>query len=287
MNVLLVEDSATDALLAQRSLSEDLSFRITAVVRLADAIAKLKETAYDVVLLDLGLPDSQGLDTLHSVLAQCGADTAVVVLTINDDRTQGALALRAGAQDYLFKNHVSNSEALRRCIVYAFDRRRHLTRVNALERELDQARKQERHHEETAFWSELTHSNRMELASHARHEQASLPGSTPETRERFARDYGEILERSVEQRVRKTSDDISALSARLARHLGERNATPREVIDFHLTALRQKMDTALSLVRAEAYQEEGRLRLVELMGFLAAHYRARALASLKSTAPGQ
>lgn len=277
MNILLVEDSPTDTLLVQNSLAADISFRITSVTRLSEAVTHLQKNLVDVVLLDLGLPDSHGLDSIHGILPHCGPDTSVVVLTINNDRAQGALALRAGAVDYLFKNHISNPEALRRCIVYACDRRRQVSRVNSLERELALARKEERRNQESAFWSELSHGSSMEMASHPAGEHASLQDSPPTTLDSLVEQYGEILEASVNLHGSPASADVSGSCARLVARLGELHATPRDVIDLHVNAVRRKMESCHSLLRAQAYQEEGRLRVVEVMGFLAAHYRAIAL----------
>lgn len=277
MNLLIVEDSPTDALLAQNSLAEDLSFHTTTARTLAEATTKLKEKPFDVVLLDLGLPDSQGMDTLHHICSLCGADTAIVVLTGNEDRALGALALRAGAQDYLYKSHVNNPEALRRCAIYAHERRRHMSKLNALERQLDLARKEERCNQETAFWSELARSSRMDMSGDATGNDSALRERHPQAFDLLVQRYGEIIEQGVEQRVRKIEADTSHASALLAWRLGDLRATPRDVVVIHILALRQKMDDAPSLVRAMACQEEARLRIVELMGHLATYYRWNAM----------
>lgn len=276
MNVLIVEDSATDTLLAKDSLSQDPSFRATAVQTLAEAMTALKQAYFEVVLLDLGLPDSQGLDTLHQVCSLCGPDSAIVVLTGNEDRTMAALALRSGAQDYLYKSHIANSEALRRCLIYAHERRRQASKLNALQRELDLARKDERRNEETAFWSELAQSSRMGVAGQEAGPETPLRDVHPKAFDELVRQYCMVLENSVDQRIRKVHSDISHTSTRIAWQLGEHDATPRDVVLVHVVALRQKMDESPSLARAMAYQEEGRLRIVEMMGYLATYYRWKA-----------
>ncbi len=70
LDVLLVEDSPTDVLLTEEALSEASRFRLRSSERLAEALRLLSEAHFDVVLLDLGLPDSQGIDTLLKAAGQ-------------------------------------------------------------------------------------------------------------------------------------------------------------------------------------------------------------------------
>lgn len=120
-NVLLVEDSPTDVLLAQEIVGGYPQLRLRHVERLQDAIRLMAETRIDVVLLDLGLPDSQGLDTLLNLLRE-RPDTPVVVMTARDDEDLALKAVHAGAQDYLVKSQVVNG-ILGRAIRYAIERR--------------------------------------------------------------------------------------------------------------------------------------------------------------------
>ncbi len=87
--------------------------------RLADGLERLAGTDVDVVLLDLDLPDSEGLETLSSVLER--GDAPVVVLTGLRDRERGIRALRRGADEYLVKDEV-NSDVLIRSVYHAIER---------------------------------------------------------------------------------------------------------------------------------------------------------------------
>ncbi|HEY2413490.1 MAG TPA: response regulator [Pirellulaceae bacterium] len=120
IRVLLVEDSPTDVLLAEEALASK-RFRMQSTERLGDALKLLSTREYDVVLLDLGLPDSQGLGTLRT-LRRDHPDIAIVVLTGRDDEELALQALKEGAQDYLVKGQKEN-EALGRAIRYAIERR--------------------------------------------------------------------------------------------------------------------------------------------------------------------
>ncbi|HEX4832853.1 MAG TPA: response regulator, partial [Trebonia sp.] len=121
VRILLVEDDDGDAFLVEELLREAGSgVEVTRARALADA-RKLIPGA-GCVLLDLGLPDSQGLDGLSWLLRQ-EPDAAVVVLTGVADEHLGEEAVRAGAQDYLVKGDVTG-KLLRRVIRYAMERRR-------------------------------------------------------------------------------------------------------------------------------------------------------------------
>jgi diguanylate cyclase (GGDEF)-like protein/PAS domain S-box-containing protein len=124
--VLLVEDDALHARLAQMFLSDGGS-AVAAVDRaetLAGALARLAVTEYDAVILDLGLPDGQGLEVLNAVLA-AAAGAPVLVVTADDDEGLAAEAVRLGAQDFLIKGRITRQQ-LRSAVIYAMERRRRL-----------------------------------------------------------------------------------------------------------------------------------------------------------------
>jgi serine phosphatase RsbU (regulator of sigma subunit) len=119
--VLLVEDDDGDAFLVEELLQEAGTGLLVQRARLlADAVRLAAGAA--CVLLDLGLPDSRGLDGLQRLLRQ-HPDAAVVVLTGLDNEYLGEQAVRAGAQDYLVKGEVTG-KLLHRVIRYAMERRR-------------------------------------------------------------------------------------------------------------------------------------------------------------------
>src|SRR5258706_11298080 len=104
VKILLVEDSPVDSRLLQLLLGESktMYFAWTCVTRLADALAKLRDDHFDVVLSDLTLPDSQGFETFQSLRAQAPY-MPIIVLSGTDDETMAIKAVREGAQDYLVK----------------------------------------------------------------------------------------------------------------------------------------------------------------------------------------
>jgi serine phosphatase RsbU (regulator of sigma subunit) len=121
ITVLLVEDDDGDALIVDDLLSEALiGARITRSRTFADALTELSPQI-DCVLLDLKLPDVEGLDTVLRLRAQA-PDTPLIVLTGLHDEAAGVAAVDAGAQDYLIKGEVDGAQ-LARAIRYAIVRR--------------------------------------------------------------------------------------------------------------------------------------------------------------------
>jgi CheY-like chemotaxis protein len=112
MHVLLIEDNEDDAELIQQALCERSTEAVTLnwADRLQTGIQKLTECPVDAVLVDLSLPDSQGLETLDRVRAQAH-DAPVIVLTGLDNDVVAEKSLLHGAQDYLVKGRLTGGRA--------------------------------------------------------------------------------------------------------------------------------------------------------------------------------
>jgi diguanylate cyclase (GGDEF)-like protein/PAS domain S-box-containing protein len=122
--LLLVEDDPADAQLVADLLaeSEGPGYAIHHHPRLETALAHANEAAFDAVLLDLGLPDSQGLETVRAFQRGTGA-LPVVVLTGQEDRELGTQAIQLGIQDFLPKGGLA-PDLLERILEYAINRHR-------------------------------------------------------------------------------------------------------------------------------------------------------------------
>ena len=139
--MLIVEDDEmTATIVAAALVGNDAALDVRAdfesvrVGTLADAIQALKQEQFAAVLLDLSLPDSDGLATLHELLA-LDADCAIIVLTALDDSAVALEAVRLGAQDYLFKGHV-DPVVIIRSLLYSLNRHRaerHLRQAHQME----------------------------------------------------------------------------------------------------------------------------------------------------------
>jgi two-component system, cell cycle response regulator len=126
IRVLLVEDSPTDAAIALEALEQGRkrgqSFAVRHVKRLDEALKSLRSNEFDVVVLDLDLPDSHGLDTLHEV-RRAVPEMPIVVCSGLENEDAAIAALQEGAQDYLVKGRAT-SWITRRTIRLAIERKR-------------------------------------------------------------------------------------------------------------------------------------------------------------------
>jgi len=120
--IFLIEDEPVSAGITRRMLKEaGLDGEVTCAATLEEGIAGVRLDGVDVVLLDLGLPDSRGLATVTSFCAEF-PKLPVIVMTGTDDEEMGLEALKHGAQDYLVKGRFDDRE-LKRVIRYAIERK--------------------------------------------------------------------------------------------------------------------------------------------------------------------
>ena len=123
LQVLLVEDNPTDALLVEVALEETVPpSMLTHATHLAAAIERLQQQSFDIVFLDLGLPDSQGLSSFERIHA-IAPQVPVIALTGLSDEKTAIEALQSGASDYLIKGQ-SGSALLERSMRYAIERKK-------------------------------------------------------------------------------------------------------------------------------------------------------------------
>src|SRR5277367_5524912 len=123
LSLLLVEDDRADAVLVEDLIADSVTdIRVVWAQSMAHAERELASARPDCVLLDLHLPDANGIDALARI-AKRDATVPIVVLTGLNDEYFGASAVAAGAQDYLVKGRVE-PDMLRRALLYAIERKR-------------------------------------------------------------------------------------------------------------------------------------------------------------------
>ncbi|MBZ8182496.1 hybrid sensor histidine kinase/response regulator [Oscillatoria salina] len=173
VKILLVEDSLAEARLLQEVLKgAQIKFNLVHVKRLQDALARLQEDYFDVILLDLTLPDSEGLNSLAPLNHQAPSIPVVVLTNTNDDDL-AVEAVRQGAQDYLVKRNI-NLDVLVRSLRYAIERKQVLETLRAnnqvlemrvRERTEELAKAQEINQLKSEFVSMLSHDFRNPLTT--------------------------------------------------------------------------------------------------------------------------
>ncbi len=140
ISLLLIEDDQGDAILVEELISEagaDITVQWASSIGVAED--KLAVSRPDCVLLDLNLPDANGISAVHRV-AKIDATLPIVVLTGLNDEHFGMSAMASGAQDYLVKGHVE-PETLHRSVLYAIERKR--AELTAVDLHTSQVRAQE------------------------------------------------------------------------------------------------------------------------------------------------
>jgi len=132
IEILLFEDNPGDAGLIEDMLDEFASFpyELKSVETLNEGLKLLKESPFDVILSDLGLPDSDGIDTFLEIHAR-NSRIPIIILTGRNDEEIGIDAVKKGAQDYLVKGQVDGM-LLKRSIQYSIERKKAEEKVQNL-----------------------------------------------------------------------------------------------------------------------------------------------------------
>jgi CheY-like chemotaxis protein len=253
LRILLVEDSPADTRLLEEELSDAgvTAFHVTYAGRLAHAVRAWDPGAFDVVLLDLSLPDSKGLETVRRAMAGLPGVPIVVLTTLKDDVT-AAQAVAAGAQDYLVKGD-ADGHAMIRAIRHAMARHR-VMGVHSRGGDPRESREAGTCAiPRTAFGS------------------ATLPDLFPDAFDELSKGYGRILGHAMAPLTGGEPLDPAAALPALAERLGVLRASPADVLALHARALgtRSLGATAHVIVRRA---EKSDPILLQLMGHLAAFY---------------
>ena len=200
INILLVEDNLADAELIEEILADAnfLKYVVAAVERLSEALKLLKKKQFDVILLDLSLPDSHGLNTLERVVL-AAPDLPVLVLTGLTDRELAVKAVRQGAQDYLVKGKF-DCDLLLRAISYARERKETLEKLRQSE---------ERYHQ-LAAKLDLQVQERTAQLQKALEVEAMLKRITDKVRDSL--DPNQIIETAVQELVNVTGAYFAQVS---------------------------------------------------------------------------
>ncbi len=136
LQVLVVEDNESDVRTVRSLLvgTNGISYSIEHADTISGAIQRLKSRSFDVILLDLMLPDGSGLDSLDK-FQECAPEIPIIMLTNLDDEPTAVRALKRGAQDYLLKCSRNGPEFIR-TIRYAIERHRHMIELERVSMDL-------------------------------------------------------------------------------------------------------------------------------------------------------
>ena len=267
-HILLIEDNPGDAFLIQEMLRETPgeAFELTHADCLAAGVTCLDQVAFDLVLLDLSLPDSQGIDTFvkfHGL----APDIPVVVLTGAQNETTAIHTVRAGAQDYLVKGDV-DAKLLVRSIRYAVERQ-------GLRSALEWERQKQREGEELNFFQRLKGNSQTDSTARL-FGMGPLREILPQVFEKLVHTYGILMDQALEKRLYKVEYNVSEALREMGEELGVLKALPRDVVEIHTAALSRKQKK-FPPQKFNAFLEEGRFMLIEVMGYLTTYYRRNSI----------
>ena len=266
IRILLVEDNAGDARLLREMLNEpgSLKIELTHLGCMSEAVHHLATSAVNIILLDLGLPDAQGLGAVRQAHA-VAPSVPLVVLTGLDDEVLAAQALQEGAQDYLIKGQIE-TYALLRSLRYAIERQR-------MQVETDQIRKLQLQLKDD-FLSHVSHELRSPLTAIYQFVTIVADGLAGETKPE-QREYLQIILRNVRQLQSMIDDLLEATRAQA----GKLNVEPQcvsvsdaivyTVSTLQATALAKEITLSFDLSTRvpSAYADPTRLRQILLILF--------------------
>lgn len=271
--VLQVEDSDEHAELVALALEEPGErgwFRVERVKRLDAALSRLEAGGVDVVLLDLMLPDADGMIAFATIRGRA-PDVPVVVLSAMADDETAMAAVREGAQDYVVKTGAL-IDLVPRSLRYAVERQRSLAAVAREQAARAAAETDLRRERELRALDRLTARGGAATTARAFGVEP-LSATVPLRFDELVARYASLLELALDQRAFKVDHEVPDALRALAGELGFLHAGPRDVVELHTVALRAAI-ADVPPRKAQAYVEEARVMVLELMGYLVAHYRA-------------
>ena len=232
---------------ALEDLPEGERFALARASSLREVLEGLATRETDVLVLPIS-PLDQGLGPLMTIRAEAPA-LPIVVLCAAGDEPLALKAVQLGATDYLVVEQLYGTLAVRSL----------------------------RHAVEVARVRTLLASHQAEWPSSqggAGNRPAPLRAAFPDRFAELAREYGEVLDRAVEQILQRRPVPLAQRLQRLASAAGELRAGPRDIVELHAAVMKQR-EAEHGPQRMKLYLAEGRVRLLELMGHLVTFYRDR------------
>jgi two-component sensor histidine kinase len=255
LQVLLVEDNPGDARLLREAVAEVAAPVVawTHVERLGDALRRLEEQRFDVLLLDLSLPDVQGFETFSRARTHF-PDVPIVVLTGLDDEAMALRTVHEGAQDYLVKGQI-DGQTLLRSLRYAIERARVLQALRESERRAREMAEQlrlsvrEAHHRIKNNLQAISDLLYLELHSGGSSPEDALRGSIE--RIQAIATVHDLLSQDEDVRVVDARAVMGRLVPMVLRGSGLGGAPVEVTMDVSPVPLSSKRATALALIANE------------------------------------
>ena len=255
---ILITDDDANTVYAFKRILEDEGYKVLSASSGNECLRIAREAKPDLILLDIVLPDVSGVEVCRQIKSDPALSRLFVIHVSGHEATfDPAFSLVSGADGYLTKPvEVAKLLALVRAALRLKDA------------EASLSGQQQR---EMTMLDQLSSASRPQVAAQM-FGAASLAKALPDLFDEMVAEYGQLLDLALEQRLYKVQHNISEGLYELVERLGFLKAGPRDVIDLHSAALKQRIEKA-SLSKTQAYVEEGRMAALELMGHLVSYYR--------------
>jgi DNA-binding response OmpR family regulator len=262
--ILLVEDNLEDAKLICQLLAEngDDEFQLSHLETLDKALKYLTEKTVDIILLDLSLSKDFWLEAMVRI-HHAAPNVPVIVMIEAGNSILGGSAVQAGAQDYLIKGQITGN-LLVRVLRYATER---FTLLVALEQTWQREQRERELQTLELFPNFLPTTVTAQTFG-----LGPLRESLPDIFNELVQRYSDLLDLALEQRAYKVEHTVSEALRALSERLGFLKFGPRDVVEIHSMALKKNLN-GTTPQKAQAYTEEGRWMVLELMGYLVSYYR--------------
>ena len=300
IRLLYIDDDRNDYLLMRKLLSriKDLSFDIEWVGDYDRGLETIALDQHDLCLLDYDLGKRDGLELINDAKS-ANCELPFIMLSGKGDREVDLKAMNSGVYFYLDKNDLTADE-LERTLRYILEYANLLREVKELNESLE-----ERVFERTRLLTQTKERLQHEIAAREKvqaelqtlrndgmrrtlREISGSPNTTltsrqfgtqpfqksdPEGFDRFVASYESLLDGALMRRAYHVGEDTVSDQLRdMAGEMGSCRLTPRDIVEIYNTALKHKSNPVESASKAEAFLEEGRLILLELMGYLVSYY---------------
>jgi len=267
IRLFLFEDNPDDVIILTELLNQsaDTLYKIHSAESLNEGIQYLQSNEVDIVITDLGLIDSMGIDTFLKI-REISSDAPIVILSGLDDKVMALKAVELGAQDYIVKSGL-DGDRLERTVYYAIERHR-------MQVELSETKIREL--QEEAF-------NTLQILPDFSFLCASMPpvardrlaDASPGVYTEFVNSFVLCLDAQIHDPTTHAHDSqLHAIDA-FTNELYSAQVTAYDLFDVHKEALYRKMQNADSL-QLPAYVEEATNLLVAVLSRLLMYYRAKA-----------
>lgn len=270
VNILLVDDRPEN-LTALEAVLDDPGYYLVKARSGKEALRYLLDLDFALILLDAQMPGMDGFETAQLIRErEKNRDTPIFFVTAQlKDEMHISGGYKVKAMDYIVKPF--DPEILRAkvaAVVELHRRTEQLQQQVELERSLRQALELHIHSlDQLSNHPEVTVT--AQIFGHV-----LLSESAPELFDELVDDYGNLLDLALEEQAFRVDHNIPGELRKVSEQLGLLNAGPRDVVALHKAALKNKA-AQVTVQKVKAYVEEGRLMVLELMGFLVSFYRNR------------